>query len=47
MRQEEFQFEILDTLSPSELPDYDPTDDLRMLEAMWVEKLESAGDSSY
>ncbi len=47
MGQEEFEFEILDTLSPSELPDYDPTDDLRMLEAMWVEKLESAGDSSY
>lgn len=42
-----FEFEIIDTLSPSELPDYDPTDDLGMLEAMWVEKLESAGDSSY
>jgi LmbE family N-acetylglucosaminyl deacetylase len=47
MGQEEFEFEILDTLSPSVLPDYHPTDDLSMLEAMWVEKLESAGDSSY
>lgn len=47
MGPEVFEFEILDTLSPSELHDYDPTDDLGMLEAMWVEKLESAGDSSY
>jgi hypothetical protein len=47
MGQEEFEFEILDTLAPSELPDYDPTDDLKMLETMWVEKLRSAGDLSY
>lgn len=42
-----FEFEILDTLSPSDLPDYDPTEDLRQLEAMWLEKLAPTGDSTY
>jgi len=42
-----FEFETLDTLSPNEKPDYDPTDDLRLLEAMWREKLAPTGDSSY
>ena len=42
-----FEFEVLDTLSPSELPDYDPTDDLQLLEAMWLEKLAPARDLAY
>jgi hypothetical protein len=28
-----FAFEVLDTLAPPDRPDYDPTDDLRVLEA--------------
>jgi hypothetical protein len=37
---EGFTFEVLDTLArPADKPDYDPTDDLRALEALWLEKL--------
>lgn len=36
---EGFAFEVLDTLSPSEDPAYDPTDDLRTLETLWLDKL--------
>jgi hypothetical protein len=42
-----FEFEVLDQLSPSELPDYDPADDLRELETMWMEKLGPTGDLTY
>ena len=38
-----FSFEVLDVLTPSESPDYDPTDDLRMLEELWLEKLGPLG----
>jgi hypothetical protein len=35
-----FVFEVLDTLkAPEGQPDYDPTDDLKVLEAMWIERL--------
>lgn len=34
-----FAFEVLDTLSPSEDPDYDPAEDLKTLEALWLDKL--------
>ena len=34
-----FEFLVLDTLSPRDVPDYDPTDDLRALEELWLEKL--------
>ena len=34
-----FEFEILDTLEPSDQPGYNPADDLRALEQMWREKL--------
>ena len=34
-----FEFEILDTLEPSDQPGYSPADDLRALEQMWREKL--------
>ena len=35
-----FRFEVLDTLEPPpDKPDYDPTDDLAALEALWLEKL--------
>ncbi len=42
-----FAFEVLDTLSPTDAPDYDPADDLRVLEAMWVERLRSEGAEPY
>ncbi|MFN8060777.1 MAG: GIY-YIG nuclease family protein [Vicinamibacterales bacterium] len=34
-----FVFETLDTLPPPETPGYDPSDDLRVLEALWLAKL--------
>ena len=37
-----FEFEILDTLEPSDDPAYDLTGDLRELESMWRERLEGA-----
>ena len=36
---EAFEFEILDALAPRAEPGYDPSDDLRALESMWLEKL--------
>jgi hypothetical protein len=42
-----FVFEILDTLPPSDLPDYDPLDDLTVLEDMWLEKLSLQPDRLY
>lgn len=36
---EAFEVVVLDTLPPAEDPAHDPTDDLRALEAMWLEKL--------
>ena len=44
---EAFEFEILDTLEPPDRPDYDPTDDLRVLEEMWLEKLSPFDDRGY
>lgn len=34
-----FEFEILDTLKPADSSGYDPSNDLRVLEEMWLEKL--------
>jgi hypothetical protein len=34
-----FEFHILDTLTAPDRPDYDPSDDLRILEELWLEKL--------
>ena len=43
-----FAFEILDTLTPPpDKPDWDPTDELQTLEAMWLEKLAPFGDRGY
>jgi hypothetical protein len=44
---EAFAFEVLDTLTPSDKPGYKPVDDLRALEAMWIEKLSPAEDLGY
>lgn len=37
--EEGFVFEVVDTLTPKDTPGYDPTDDLRELEGLWLEKL--------
>jgi hypothetical protein len=42
-----FAFEVLDTLTPAEEAGYDPSDDLRTLEAMWVAKLAPFAESGY
>lgn len=43
-----FVFEVLDTLSPpDDRPDYDPTHDLRVLEALWLERLEPYDERGY
>jgi len=40
-----FVFEVLDTLeAPKDQPDYDPTDDLRVLEALWLDRLQLFAD---
>jgi group I intron endonuclease len=44
---EAFEFEILDTLTPPDTPDYKPADDLRVLEAMWLEKLSPFEERGY
>jgi hypothetical protein len=44
---EAFEVEILDTLTPSDRPDYDPADDLRALESLWLEQLSPFGDRGY
>lgn len=43
-----FTFEVLDTLSvPPDQPGYDPADDLRVLEALWLERLQPFGERGY
>jgi hypothetical protein len=42
-----FAFEVVDTLPLPEDPAYDPADDLRTLEALWLEKLQPFGERGY
>jgi hypothetical protein len=42
-----FVFEVLDTLTPKDTPGYDPTDDLRALEQLWLEKLAPYAPAGY
>lgn len=42
-----FAFEVLDTLELPDDRDYDPSDDLRTLEALWLEKLSPFGERGY
>jgi len=42
-----FVFEVIDTLEPKEDSKYDYTEDLKVLEEMWVEKLQPFGDKGY
>lgn len=36
---EAFEFNILDTIEPSDAPQYDPSEDLQVLEQLWLEQL--------
>jgi group I intron endonuclease len=44
---ESFSFEILDQLEPKDDPLYDYSDDLSVLEEMWLEKLQPFGERGY
>lgn len=42
-----FNFEVIDYLEPKEDPDYNYTEDLKILEEMWLEKLKPFGEKGY
>ena len=42
-----FEFEVLDTLTPSETPGYDPTEELKVLEELWLDRLQPFDDQGY
>ncbi|MCL4548612.1 MAG: GIY-YIG nuclease family protein, partial [Bacteroidetes bacterium] len=42
-----FAFEILDKLEPKDDLAYDFTDDLKVLEELWIDKLQPFGDKGY
>ena len=44
---EAFEFNELEILGPLSDPAYDPAEDLRFLEEVWVEKLRPYGDKGY
>ena len=45
--EEGFSFDTIDLLTPREDLKYDYTEDLKILEAMWVEKLQPFDDNGY
>jgi group I intron endonuclease len=45
--EEQFSFEILDYLKPKQDMNADYTEDLKILEQMWLEKLRPFGDRGY
>ncbi|MDT8366942.1 MAG: GIY-YIG nuclease family protein [bacterium] len=44
---ENFQFNELEILEPADDPTYNPAEDLRVLEKLWIEKLTPFGDKGY
>ncbi|MCB2205075.1 GIY-YIG nuclease family protein [bacterium] len=44
---EAFVFEILETIEPSDKPGFDIDDELKLLEEIWVEKLQPSGELGY
>jgi len=42
-----FEFAVLDLLEPRDEPSYDPTAELEVLMALWLEKLAASGESLY
>jgi hypothetical protein len=47
MGPEAFEFEVLDTLAPPEQRDYNPSEDLRVLEELWLDRLTPFDDRGY
>ena len=47
MGPEAFEFEVLDTLAPPEQRDDDPSEDLRVLEELWLDRLTPYDDRGY
>ena len=45
--EENFSFEVLDTLEPKDDPAYQYDDDLKTLEDLWIEKLQPFGEKGY
>ncbi|MCX6174164.1 MAG: GIY-YIG nuclease family protein [Ignavibacteriales bacterium] len=45
--EQNFTFEILDTLEPKDDPAYKYDDDLKTLEDLWLEKLQPFGEKGY
>ncbi len=45
--EENFSFDVIDRLEPKEDLTYDYTEDLAVLEEMWLEKLEPYGEKGY
>lgn len=44
---EAFVFEILETVPPSDKPGFDVDDELKLLEEIWIEKLDPFGERGY
>ena len=44
---ESFSFDVLDVLPPKEDVNYNYSEDLKVLEAMWLEKLQPFGEKGY
>lgn len=44
---EAFRFEILEELEPLDTPGYEPSKDLKLLEEIWVGKIEAAEEAGY
>ena len=44
---EMFEFKELEILKPADDPAYNPAEDLRVLEALWIEKLSPFSDKGY
>ena len=42
-----YHVRVLDVLAPKDSPDYDPTEDLRALEGLWIEKLQAHEPTGY
>ncbi len=45
--EENFSFEILDQLKPKDDPLYNYTEDIKILEELWIEKLQPFGEKGY
>lgn len=44
---EQFAFEVLDVLKPSDEPVVAPEEELKVLESLWLERLKPYGDAGY